>query len=85
MAINVLTPESRRRLAESDHKWLLKFCLRLFAAVLALLGMSAMAAAIPPCNSHFFHSIGPTQGDWQDGMVIAPVRSPLPHLIQWPE
>lgn len=74
MAITLLTPESRRRLSERDQRWLVKFCLRSFAALLALIGMSALAAAIPPWNAHFFHSEGATQGDWQDGLVIAPVR-----------
>jgi hypothetical protein len=76
MAVTLLTPESRRRLSEGDQKWLLKLGLRTFAALLALIGMAAMAAAIPPWNAHFFHSEGATQGDWQDGLVIAPVRIP---------
>jgi hypothetical protein len=71
------SPETRRQLAESDRKWLVRFCIRSFAALLALVAMSAMAAAIPPWSEHFFHSEGSTPGDWQDGIVIAPVGLPL--------
>jgi hypothetical protein len=68
-----LTAERRRMLQESDPHWLEELIVRLVTALLSLIAISVFAAAIPPWDRTFVHSMGPTPGAWQDGMPIAPV------------
>lgn len=43
--------------------------------MLALIGVSLFAAAIEPWEGHFVHVKGPSRGDWQDALPIAPVSN----------
>ena len=82
-SVSFLSPETRRRLSESDTKWHIKLGLRVFATILSLIAFSLFGAAIPQWNANFFHTDGPQAGDWQDGMPIAavsPVLTILNHL-----
>jgi hypothetical protein len=68
-----LTKECRRRLQESDSRWLQELVVRLVAAPLSLIAICVFAAAIPLWDRTFVHPMGPTPGAWQDGLPIAPV------------
>lgn len=58
--------------------WLfIKTVLRGITAVLALISLSSFATAIPLWNRNLEHINGPNKGDWQDGVPIAPVRTPF--------
>ena len=47
--------------------------LRLCATVMGLIAMSLFAASISYTNSHFENILG--NGDWTDGLALAPVSS----------
>ena len=66
--------EIRRQLAEQDSKYHHNVLLRGISTVLSLIAFSLFAASIGPWNANFFHEAGPNKGDWQDGLVLAPVR-----------
>jgi hypothetical protein len=67
---------TRQRLLDSGNSpWLLrKTVVRLITALLALVSFVSFAAAIPSWNRVFVHMSGPSKGDWQDGIPIAPVQ-----------
>ena len=65
-------PETRRRLAENDPRWSVKVILRIVTTVLAFLGMVLFAAAVSKTNMNFINLAG--DGDWTDGLALAPVR-----------
>lgn len=67
-----LTAETRRTLSENDAKWPVKLILRAVATFLAFLGMILFAVATSLTNQHFINLNG--DGDWTDGMALAPVR-----------
>lgn len=43
----------------------------------SLIALSLFAAAIPQWNLNFFHSTGPSRGDWTDGMPLGPLTVAL--------
>jgi len=68
-----LSPETRRRLFETDRRWRAKLVLRGLTAVFALIGFSLFAAAIPGWDAEFYWNGGPNRGDWEDGMPVGVV------------
>ncbi|KAI1608830.1 hypothetical protein EDD37DRAFT_383493 [Exophiala viscosa] len=43
----------------------------------SLIALSLFAAAIPQWNHNFFHSTGPSRGDWTDGVPLGPLTVAL--------
>ena len=66
-----LPVETRRRMYETDPKWIFKTILRLVTTFCALLSLALFAAATHLTNLNFINLAG--DGDWTDGMAIAPV------------
>jgi hypothetical protein len=74
MAGPILLSKARRSLYFSvDPRWRLKLGLSIAAVIFSLISILLFAAAIPQWNANFFHSKGPTRGDWTDGMSIGPL------------
>lgn len=66
---------TRQRLLDAGNSpWLLrKTVIRFLTAPLALIAAASFAAAIMPWNQNFIHTSGPSKGDWQDSVPVAPV------------
>lgn len=67
-----LSLDTRRSAYEEDSKWLLKALLRISATLSALIAVFMFAAAISLTNANFINTMG--NGDWTDGLALAPVR-----------
>ncbi|MCJ1316496.1 hypothetical protein MMC15_001817 [Xylographa vitiligo] len=66
-----LTVETRRKLYEEDSKWPVKAVLRIVAACFALIATILFAIATSFENANFSNTAG--NGDWTDGLALAPV------------
>jgi hypothetical protein len=67
-----LSIESQRRAYEEDPKWRAKAVLRIAATLTALIAIALFAASISYTDSGFTSTAGP-EGDWTDGLALAPV------------
>ncbi|MCJ1253522.1 hypothetical protein MMC24_001334 [Lignoscripta atroalba] len=63
--------DTRRRLSERDPQWQVKAILRVVCTVFALWAMILFAISCSYTNQHFINSDG--NGDWPDGLALAPV------------
>jgi hypothetical protein len=74
-AIRFHWANTRQRLLDAGNSpWLMrKTVLRALTAPLALVAFGSFAAAIIPWNENFVHTNGPSKGDWQDSIPVAPV------------
>ena len=75
-----LPAETRRTLTEHDPRWPIKAALRVMCIPFAFLAMLMFAISISLTNKHFYNSDG--QGDWTDGMCLAPVSYLIPTLVK---
>lgn len=66
-----LSVETRRTAVQEDAKWSFKAVLRLLATFFSLIAMALFAAAVSTTNSNYVNLIG--DGDWTDGLALAPV------------
>jgi hypothetical protein len=66
-----LTLEARRRAGEDDSRWRAKTVLRLIGILFAFPAMCLLAAAVSNTNQNFINTMG--NGDWTDGLALAPV------------
>ena len=64
--------ETRKNLYEGDAKWPSKLVLRAVTTFVAFLAMILFAVATSLTNQNFINLNG--DGDWTDGMTLAPVR-----------
>jgi len=74
MARGPLTVETRRLLKEEDAHWTIKALARVLAAIFAAIALVLFAVAVSLTNQNFVNISG--NGDWSDGLAIAPVNSP---------
>lgn len=65
------TPRDQRQATLADTKWGSKALMRLFATFIGLIAMCLFAAAIGFENSNYQNTTG--NGDWPDGLALAPV------------
>jgi hypothetical protein len=63
----------------SHHRFRRRFVavLHIASFLASVIAVSLFAAAIPSWNRNFFHSTGPTRGDWTDGMPLGPLTFAL--------
>jgi hypothetical protein len=61
-----------RQLREEDSKWSLKAILRLVTAFFAIIDVILFAVSVSLTNQNFINLSG--NGDWSDGLALAPVR-----------
>lgn len=74
MARIPISLESKRRLHESDPRWVSKAVLRLGSSFFAFLAMILFAVAIAKTVQWENTWDGGYGNDWTDGMPLAPVR-----------
>lgn len=70
-----LSVDARRQAHDEDPRWHTKAVLRVVATFFSLLAMCLFAAAISYTNANFVNTMG--NGDWSDGLALAPVRVSL--------
>ena len=68
-----ISQERKAQLSSFDSRWRLKLGLFMTTIMLSSLSIILFASAIPKWNANFFHSKGPSKGDWTDGMSIGPL------------
>lgn len=77
----ILSAETRRRLAENDRRWHIKYSLRIVALITSFIAIILIAAAVSLWDANFYYEDSVNSGDWSDGLALAPVRfhsCPLP-------
>ena len=62
-----------RKVALEDSRWAFKALLRFMGTLFGLVAMSLFAASVSYTNNNFINTMG--DGDWADGLALAPVRS----------
>ena len=75
------TPENQRSAAPQDKKWVSKALMRLFATFIGLIAMCLFAAAVGFENANYQNTGG--NGDWPDGLALAPVCANLLTTLLW--
>ena len=70
---SVLPASMRRDLAVADSRWRSKTVLHLLTINFALVAVILFSASIHLWDDNFFHSSGPSRGDWTDGFPLAPL------------
>lgn len=74
MALRSLIPASlKSELAVADPRWRSKTVLHLITVNLSLVAIILFSTSIVLWNDNFFHSSGPSRGDWTDGFPLAPL------------
>ncbi|MCJ1248501.1 hypothetical protein MMC30_005719 [Trapelia coarctata] len=75
MARGPLTVETRRLLKEEDSNWTIKALARVLAAIFAAIALVLFAVSVSLTNQNFDNTSG--NGDWSDGLAIAPAALSL--------
>jgi hypothetical protein len=73
MPFNLANDDSTRAPHKIDTRWRTKALLRFIGSIFAVIAMGIFSAAVSQTNNNFINTAG--NGDWPDGMTLAPVMS----------